>query len=311
LNSDCALAAIPELGRSDDPLAMVSPLASYVGLTRAAAGTPPGQLRSLYPSGQRTFARVFPTDEHQIAALAVLAKRLGRPRVYVLDDGDDEYGRVVAAQFERSARALALPIAGRGTWDPAKRSQRALAERVARARPQAVFVGGRLDTGAAPVVKALRGRLGGGVAILAPDGLTPISSLLAGAGPDASGTFVAVPGVIEADRLGPAAARFGRSLSAALGGQRAEPSAVYAAQAMEVVLDAIARSDGTRGSVLHALFQTRIRDGLIGDVRFDRNGDVQDSPVTILRAAPGARSVADAPDAAMYGVVRVPLRALR
>jgi DNA-binding SARP family transcriptional activator/ABC-type branched-subunit amino acid transport system substrate-binding protein len=310
LSSGCALAAIPQLGRAPDPLAMVSPLASYVGLTRSAAGTPPGQLRSLYPAG-RTFLRVFPTDEHQIAALALLAKRLGRPRAYVLDDGDDEYGRLAATQFERSARALGLTVVGRTSWDPTKRAQRAIAERVARARPQAVFVGGQLDTGAAAVVKALRDQLGGRLAILGPDGMSPISSLLADAGPGAAGTFVAIPGVIDADRFGRASARFVRSLSAALGGQRPEPSAVYAAQAMEVVLDAIARSDGTRDSVLKALFQTRIRDGLIGSVSFDPNGDVQDSPVTILRVDPGARSVTDMPDARVYREMRVPIRVLR
>jgi DNA-binding SARP family transcriptional activator/ABC-type branched-subunit amino acid transport system substrate-binding protein len=311
LNSDCALAAVPELGRAADPLAMVSPLASYVGLTRPAPGAPPGQLRSLYPGGRRTFLRVFPTDEHQIAALALLAKRLGRPRVYVLDDGDDEYGRIAAAQFERSARAIGLAVVGRGSWDPARRSQRAVAQRVASARPQAVFVGGRLDTGAAKVVQALRDRLGASVAVLGPEGLTPLSALLADAGAGASGTFVTIPGVIKADRFGPGGARFARSLSAALGGQRPEPSAIYAAQAMEVVLDAIARSDGTRGSVLDALFKTRIPGGLVGDVHFDRNGDVEDSPVTVLRVAPGARSVADAPDATVYGVVRVPTSAVR
>jgi DNA-binding SARP family transcriptional activator/ABC-type branched-subunit amino acid transport system substrate-binding protein len=311
LNSDCALAAIPELGRAPDPLAMVSPLASYVGLTRRAAGARPGQLRSLYPAGRRTFLRVFPTDEHQIAALAVLAKRLGRSRVYVLDDGNDDYGRHVAAQFEGSARALGLAVVGRSGWDPARRSQRAIAERVARERPEAVFVGGQLDTGAAAVVQALRDRLGERLAILAPEGLTPLSALLADAGPGAAGTFVAIPGVIEADQFGRASARFVHSLSAALGGQRPEPSAVYAAQAMEVVLDAIARSDGTRGSVLDALFRTRIQNGLVGSVSFDHNGDVQDSPVTILRVEPGARSVTDAPDAGVYGVMRVPIRALR
>jgi ABC-type branched-subunit amino acid transport system substrate-binding protein len=142
-------------------------------------------------------------------------------------------------------------------------------------------------------------------------GLTPLSALLADAGPGAAGTFVAISGVIEADQFGRASARFVRSLSAALGGQRPEPSAVYAAQAMEVVLDAIARSDGTRRSVLDALFRTRIRDGLVGSVSFDRNGDAQDSPATILRVEPGARSVADAPDAGVYGVMCVPIRALR
>ena len=45
LNSSCALAAVPELNRAPGPLAIVSPLSSYSGLTRAGPGTPPGELR--------------------------------------------------------------------------------------------------------------------------------------------------------------------------------------------------------------------------------------------------------------------------
>ena len=217
LNSECALAAIPELGRAPGPLAMVSPLASYVGLTRAAPGTPPGQLDGLY-SSRRNFLRVFPTDQHQVAALALLAKRLGREPVYVLDDGDDEYGRLFADQFERSARALGLPVAGRASWNPALRSQQALAERVARARPQAVFLGGRVDTGGPAVVRALRRRLGDHVALLAPDGFTPIPVLIKQAGAAARGMLVSLTGIADVDQLGAAGRRFARDFRGTVGG---------------------------------------------------------------------------------------------
>ena len=63
---------------------------------------------------------------------------------------------------------------------------------------------------------------------------------------------------------------------------------MYAAQATEVLLTAIARSDGTRRSVLRELFRTRVKSGLLGSFRFDRNGDITESPITIVRAAPGA-----------------------
>ena len=311
LNSDCALASIPELGRARDPLAMISPLSSYGGLTRAAPGTPPGQLRSLYPTGRRNFLRVFPTDEHQVAGLALLAKSLRRTPIYVLDDGDDEYGGTLADQFERSARALGLPVAGRASWNPAARSQRRLAERVARARPQAVFLGGRLDSGGPEVVRALRDQLGDRVAILAPDGFTPVSVLVDEAGSDATDMFVSLTGIAGTDQLGREGRRFAESFGETLAGQQLEPSAIYAAQAMEVVLDAIERSDGTRGSVLQALFDTRIPNGLIGAVSFDRNGDVDTSPVTLFRVQPGSRTVADSPDVVVDRVLQVPVDLLR
>ena len=56
-----------------------------------------------------------------------------------------------------------------------------------------------------------------------------------------------------------------------------------AAQAADVVLDAIARSDGTRESVLAELFDTRIEDGLYGSFRLDDNGDVQPGRIAIMR----------------------------
>ena len=180
LNSGCALAAVPELGRAPGPLAMVSPFTSYSGLTRAGPGTPPGELRSLYPTGQRNFLRVFPADDHQVAALALLAKRLRRAPVYVLDDGDDEYGRLFASQFEHSASALGLPIAGRASWIPGAREYGRLAARVARSRPRAVFLGGQLDTSGAAVVRALRDQLGDRVAILVPSAFPPVAPDRAG-----------------------------------------------------------------------------------------------------------------------------------
>ena len=82
LNSPCSVAALPELGRAKGgPLAMVSPVNSYVGLTRPAPGAPAGELESLYPSGRRHFTRVYPADDYQAVALAALAlTRRATPR---------------------------------------------------------------------------------------------------------------------------------------------------------------------------------------------------------------------------------------
>jgi ABC-type branched-subunit amino acid transport system substrate-binding protein len=77
--------------------------------------------------------------------------------------------------------------------------------------------------------------------------------------------------------------RFGRVQS----NDTIEPAAVYAAQ---VVLDANARSDGTRGSILDELFRTRVRNGLLGDFSFDQRGDITESPVTNVRVARGGSS---------------------
>ena len=56
-----------------------------------------------------------------------------------------------------------------------------------------------------------------------------------------------------------------------------------AAQAAELVLRAIAGSDGTRASVLARLRKSNVRGGILGDFRFDRNGDMTPGWVSILR----------------------------
>jgi branched-chain amino acid transport system substrate-binding protein len=169
-----------------------------------------------------------------------------------------------------------------------------------------VFLGGQLDTGGAAVIRALRDQLGDRMAILVPDACPP-SLLIQQAGSAASGVFVSLRGIAGADQLPDEGRQFAKTFSATLAGETLEPSAIYAAQAMEVVLDAIRRSNGTRPSVLQALFETRIRNGLIGTVSFDSNGDIEASPVTILRVEPGARTHPLFPGAVVDRVLQVPV----
>jgi hypothetical protein len=63
---------------------------------------------------------------------------------------------------------------------------------------------------------------------------------------------------------------------------RPQPSyaAAYAAQATEVLLAAIARSDGTRASVTKELFASDVRNGILGSFRFTPDGDMTPTPVT-------------------------------
>jgi ABC-type branched-subunit amino acid transport system substrate-binding protein len=152
-----------------------------------------------------------------------------------------------------------------------------------------VFVGGLLDTNASAVVRALRQQLGASVDVLGPDGLTPLSILVHRAGRAAFGTHVSLPGVVTG-RLPPTGNRFVREFGRTQAGVKVDPSSVYAAQATEVLLEAIARSDGTRASIVRELFRTRIRNGLLGTFGFDANGDVTESPITIIRVRRGGSS---------------------
>lgn len=63
--------------------------------------------------------------------------------------------------------------------------------------------------------------------------------------------------------------------------------AIYAAQAAEVLLDAVASSDGSRPSVVEQLFATKVDDGILGSFVFDANGDISLNPVSIYRVEEG------------------------
>jgi ABC-type branched-subunit amino acid transport system substrate-binding protein len=62
---------------------------------------------------------------------------------------------------------------------------------------------------------------------------------------------------------------------------------LYAAATTEVLLDAIARSDGTREGVARALKQTRLADNVLGPLNLDANGEPVDNPLTYVRVQHG------------------------
>jgi branched-chain amino acid transport system substrate-binding protein len=304
-NSGCAIPMLPELNRAPGgPLGMVSPLNSYVGLTRE--GEIPGMLASLYPTGKRNFVRIYPADDIQSGALARLARDRGRRRVFVIEDENPGYSGLIATGFATAAGRLGLDVVGRATLKLGTRSFARLAGRVARTRAQAVFVSALASDDTGRLIRTLRRTLGRDVDLMGPDGLSPPAVLQRTVGAAARGIFVGYSGLVT-EALPPAGARFVERFARTQGGEVVESYAVYAAQATEVMLDAIRRSDGTRGSVLDEMFRTRLQGGLLGDIAFDARGDVQPAVVTVLRVVGGssATSIASAEGAAIERVERV------
>ena len=67
-----------------------------------------------------------------------------------------------------------------------------------------------------------------------------------------------------------------------VGDQPVDPCSV-GAQAAQIVLDAIAKSDYTRAGVIEQLFATEVTGGFLGDFSFSENGD----PTLASRAVVG------------------------
>ena len=283
-NSPCAAVEIPILNRAPHGgVAMVSPTNSVVGLTRAGPGAPPDGLAALYPTGRRNYLRVFPPDDVQMAALAQTARRLRFSRIAVLVDGDAYWSMPLADAFVRAAHRLRLGVVFRDKWDPLAVSYRGLVQAVSASGAQAVvLIAGSTGTNGAQVVRELRSKLGPKLPLLGSEGFAVISQLDRRTRDAARGMYFSLNGFVL-DGLPPQGAAFVKAFRATQPEAKIEPTSVYAAQATEVLLDAIARSNGTRASVIQELFKTRIRDGLLGDVSFDESGDISQAPVTILR----------------------------
>lgn len=294
-NSGCAVEQIPVVSRREaGPLALVSPSNTFVSLTRTPRGAE-SLLPTLYPDGVRSYLRVVTHDLAQGVAGAHLAEQLGARRVVSLyQDMADDYVRGLAVPFAAAARSLGLQVR-QLPW-PTRKTYGTLATSVARSRPDAVYLAGLPSANAKRLIEDLRAALGPRPVIIGPDSFaaTDVAEEL---GPVGDGIRVTVPG-IPADKLPSAGREFVRELGQPQLGTGG-PGAPEAGQAAELVLDSVARSNGTRASVVDELFAAKVTDGILGAFSFDRFGDIVPGPVGVYRFENG-KIVAD-------DVIRAPL----
>ena len=128
---------------------------------------------------------------------------------------------------------------------------------------------------------AVLGPNDGAVKLLAPDGFTQ-QSTIDEAGPASAGMYMSIAGVPIDEFVG-SALEFKDGLEAGpLQGEPIDPYAIYGGQAIQVMLDAIEASDGSREDVLAKLFETEVVDGLIGSFTFNENGDPQNATGAVV-----------------------------
>jgi branched-chain amino acid transport system substrate-binding protein len=286
-NSGAAEIAIPILNRaSTGPVAMVSPANTYVGLTHGGPGTAAGEPDKYYPSGKRNYIRIVAADDFQGAADAMLVQQLNLKKVFILND-KEAYGLGVASNFRNAAKKLGIAIAGFTAWDGKASSYEALATKIKSSGADAVFLGGLICENGGKLIKDIHSAAPG-VQIMAPDGFTPVSAVVQEAGSAAEGATVSVAGLPNSQLKG-AGKQFVSAFTKAAGGAP-DPYSVYAAQAAEVLVTAIQKSDGSRADVAAKLFETNVTNGILGTFKIDANGDTTSNPVTVYRVKGGKQT---------------------
>jgi ABC-type branched-subunit amino acid transport system substrate-binding protein len=299
LTDECAIGIVPALAQRG--IAVVSPTASAPIFTHqvwrsAAGGCSVGQRNRLslagcepedfYPRGVRNFAHVVATVDEQGPAAAALFARLGVSRVFALVPFG--YDGWMLPPFRREARRLGVHIVGVGKPSVDRPSRAAIqgqARAVVRSGADGLYLVGDEEAdpvgrnaGLPPFLAAIRRAGFRGIVVASfwkPNGLLLQRAPRAAQGMYYTSTrlpLTALP--VQASAL---AARLKLSGRYAI-------DAIYGAAAAEVLLDAIAASDGTRAGVRAALFRTRDR-GTLGSIEIDGNGDVVPARVAILRVS--------------------------
>jgi branched-chain amino acid transport system substrate-binding protein len=272
-NSGCAKIIVPILNRANPgPMAMVSPANTNPGLTKK---WDPGEPNKYYPTGVRNYARVVATDDIQGPADAMWSQSLGYKKVYVLND-KQTYGFGVATTYKNAAKKLGIQVVGFKGWDAKQSSYEALANAIKASGAQAVFLGGIACNNGAKLMQDIRA-VAPKVKLQMPDGFSdPVAN-----GAVANGAYISVAGQPPKSLTGQGAIfvkSFGKSIGAS-----PNPYSQYGAQAMQVMLQAVAAGGGDRAKTTKAIFGINIRNGIIGNFTINATGDTNLTPITIYK----------------------------
>jgi branched-chain amino acid transport system substrate-binding protein len=250
-NSGCAKIEVPVLNAA--PMLMVSHANTNVGLTKKWET---GEPDKYYPTGKRNYARVVTTDDYQGSAAAIYAKNdLKVTKCYVLND-NQTYGIGVAKSFADAATKQGIQIVGTAAWDAKQTSYTSLFQAAKTAGADCIYLGGIYDNNGGQLVKDKVAVLGDNdkVKLMGPDGFTGYPDLLAL--PQSAGMYLTFAG-LSTDQLveaGGPGAKLIDSYKAKYGKAPAGNYPLYGVAAVQVILAAIAKSDGTRQGVVDQVF---------------------------------------------------------
>jgi branched-chain amino acid transport system substrate-binding protein len=254
-NTGCSKIQVPILNTAaGGEMLMVSHANTVPGLTKEWE---PGEPDKYFPTGKRSYARVVTTDDVQGSASAQFAALdLKVSKCFVIDD-TETYGKGVADAFAAEAQKQAISIVGRTSWNKGDSNYITLFGAAKAAGADCVFVGGFYDNNGGQLTKDKVAVLGDNnlVKLIAPAGFVGYPDFVAL--PQAAGAYLTVTG-LPTDVIkesGGVPAKFLTDYKARYGTDATSSYALYGVQALQVILAAIEKSDGTRTGVRNAVFE--------------------------------------------------------
>jgi len=254
-NSGCSKLLAPVLNQDPKgPMLQVSHASTNTGLTKAAD---PGEPELYAPSGKKSFARVTTTDDVQgTAAADFAAETLKVKKCYILND-NQTYGQGIAKAFETRAAEVGIEVIANEPYDEKATNYTALFEKIKGESPDCLYVGGIYDVNGGQLLKDKVSVLGDNetVKMMAPDGWTGYPEL--DKQKESEGLYATFTGLATAqlEEQGGAAAELLKAYEAEYGSAPRTNYALYGAAAVQVIVEAIEKSDGTKKGVRDAVFE--------------------------------------------------------
>jgi branched-chain amino acid transport system substrate-binding protein len=288
-NSNVAKSEIPLT--NDAGLVQISPSNTSDGLT---VGDAAKALRTSHPDTNAYF-RVCTNDSNQGGALAQFARKLGYKKAFIIDD-NETYGKGLADSFEAHFTKLGGTALGHEHITANQQDFKALLTKVKAASPDVVFFGGTTSTGGG-LVRRQMGDVGmAKVGYMGGDGISD-PEFLSTAGALADGAYfsVAAPDATKLASAKDFVAAYKARFKQDIGGYSAS---AYAAT--NVVIAAIAKAiaaDGgkmpTRAEVLANVAATKNIASPIGQIGFDKDGDILSPALTLQKVEAGKVETVD------------------
>lgn len=296
-NSGCAKIIVPVLNQDPNgPMFMISHANTNPGLTKT---WDPGEPEKFYPTGKRNYARVVTSDDFQgTAAAQYLKQEKGVTKCAVIND-NQTYGQGVATAVKAELVKQGVEVVFDEPWDAKQTSYKPLMEKIKAAGADCLYIAGIFDNNGGQVIADAAAVLGNAkeFTTMAPDGFTGYPDLQAN--PLAEGLLLSFTGLSQAGILaaGGSAAAFVESYKTKYGSAPAGSFPIYAGAALQVIIAAIEKSDGTRAGITNAVFSgegiTIPADKSVtgAEVAIDpATGDVKSRTVTIQMMTGGAET---------------------
>jgi branched-chain amino acid transport system substrate-binding protein len=282
-NSNVAKSEIPLT--NDAGLVQISPSNTSDGLT---VGDAAKALRSSHPDTNAYF-RVCTNDSNQGGALAQFARKLGYKKAFIIDD-NETYGKGLADSFEAHFTKLGGTALGHEHITANQQDFKALLTKVKASGPDVVFFGGTTSTGGGLVRRQMSDVGLAKVGYMGGDGISD-PEFLSVAGSAANGAYfsVAAPDATKLASAKTFVAAYKARFKHDIGGYSA--SAYAATKVLIAAIEKSISAEGgkmpTRAEVLTNVAATKDFASPIGQIGFDKNGDILSPALTLQKVAAG------------------------